>query len=401
MQATGVTAIIPAYNAQPFIAQALTSLATQTVPPQRIMVINDASTDATLATIHHWQLAYPQQAVTVINNDTQRGVAATRNRGLASADTPVVLWLDADDEAEPHCLETLLVAQQQHPQALLLAGVAIASNTAGQPISEALYPDYDIAHWSPLAQWADVLRRNPIPSASGVLVCRHALLQAGGFNNVKADDWDAWLRLLSPWPTAPSQPLLHIVREGLPTVKVRRHGANLSSHLKTMHTSEKDVLRDWLQSVGWAKLQHAMLQRPTPQAKADCVLLAQRLGLWPLAIRLGVQWHDMDPEQPALCFAQGLTAAYQHQWHNALTLFSKTLAHTDGNRPHLAALNNQAVCWAWLGQWDKARAQWANLCIQSPHFLDAKWNMATATAPNSLKLSWRALRHVLLPYNQS
>jgi hypothetical protein len=401
--ATDVTAIIPAYNAQPFIGQALTSLAQQTLPPSHIIIIDDASTDATLSTIYQWQTSYPQQSMTVLSNARRCGVAFSRNRGLALANTTFVLWLDADDELEPHCIQILLIAQQSHPNLLLLAGIAVAINEAGCPISQPLRPDYDISTWSRTAQWAEVLRRNPIPSASGVLVHRPSLLKAGGFySNVKADDWEAWLRLLSPRDNGDTDPILHIVSQEIPTVKVRRHGSNLSSQLSTMQASEQQVLTDLLKTCGWATLQQAMLARPTPHVRADCLLLAQRLGLWTIATALGEQWNALEHAQPAWCFAQGLTAAHQQQWQDALRLFSKVLMNTNdifSDKPHLAALNNQAVCWAWLGQWDKAKQQWASLHQYNPQFLDANWNLRLPQHLDGLRLSWRPLRPVLLPYS--
>ncbi|MBR3979356.1 MAG: glycosyltransferase family 2 protein [Oscillospiraceae bacterium] len=88
-----VSVIVPAYNCAPFIAQALDSALIQDVPLE-IIVINDCSTDGLDSIMARYQTC-PQ--IRYIKNETNLGVAETRNRGVRLAQGKYIAFLDADD----------------------------------------------------------------------------------------------------------------------------------------------------------------------------------------------------------------------------------------------------------------------------------------------------------------
>lgn len=85
-----VSAIIPAFNAAAFIADAIESVLTQSRPPEEIIVVDDGSSDET-GTIAG---KYPQ--VTLVRQDNA-GQGAARNRGAEQARGELLAFLDADD----------------------------------------------------------------------------------------------------------------------------------------------------------------------------------------------------------------------------------------------------------------------------------------------------------------
>lgn len=85
------TVVIPAWNAQATIGEALHSVRSQTVPPARIIVVDDGSTDATVAAAR--ATGVPFDLVTQAN----AGPGAATTAGLALVSTPWVAMLDADD----------------------------------------------------------------------------------------------------------------------------------------------------------------------------------------------------------------------------------------------------------------------------------------------------------------
>jgi glycosyltransferase involved in cell wall biosynthesis len=102
-----VSILIPAYNAERWIADALRSAQAQTWPRKEIVVIDDGSTDGTLEIAR--QFASP--CVAVIRQDKQ-GAAAARNAAFALSQGDYIQWLDADDllsaakiERQIHVLE--------------------------------------------------------------------------------------------------------------------------------------------------------------------------------------------------------------------------------------------------------------------------------------------------------
>lgn len=88
-----VSVIIPAYNCTSYIETALESALIQDVPME-IIVINDCSKDDLDAVMAKYQ-SYPQ--IRYLKNETNLGVAETRNRGVALAQGQYVAFLDADD----------------------------------------------------------------------------------------------------------------------------------------------------------------------------------------------------------------------------------------------------------------------------------------------------------------
>jgi len=100
--------IMPAYNAAKTLQQAVGSALRQTDPRLEVLVIDDASADATAAIAEDLAAADPR--VRLLRQPSNRGPAAARNRGLAAAQGTWIALLDADDEFVPERLETLLTS---------------------------------------------------------------------------------------------------------------------------------------------------------------------------------------------------------------------------------------------------------------------------------------------------
>jgi glycosyltransferase involved in cell wall biosynthesis len=95
-----VSIVIPAYNAEPYVAETLRSALAQTWPRTEVVVVNDGSRDGTPAATR----AFAGPRVKVIDQEN-RGAAAARNRGLREAQGEFVQFLDADDLLAPDKVE--------------------------------------------------------------------------------------------------------------------------------------------------------------------------------------------------------------------------------------------------------------------------------------------------------
>src|SRR6266566_9337206 len=91
-----VSILIPAFNAQEWITDTLKSAIAQTWPRKEILVIDDGSTDQTLAIARQ----FASEGVSVITQKNQ-GAAATRNKALSISQGDYIQWLDADDPLAP------------------------------------------------------------------------------------------------------------------------------------------------------------------------------------------------------------------------------------------------------------------------------------------------------------
>lgn len=99
-----ISVIIPCYNGEAFVADAISSVLAQELAPHEIIVIDDGSSDGSAA-----QVARFGEAVRLLRGP-HRGIAAARNRGLAAAEGELLAWLDADDLLEPEALRVLAEA---------------------------------------------------------------------------------------------------------------------------------------------------------------------------------------------------------------------------------------------------------------------------------------------------
>ena len=88
-----ISVIIPAYNVEKYIKSALDSLKKQAELPNEVIVINDGSTDGTLAVAESFMFPVKYQVVSIKNG----GQGRARNLGVALASSEYVYFFDADD----------------------------------------------------------------------------------------------------------------------------------------------------------------------------------------------------------------------------------------------------------------------------------------------------------------
>ena len=104
-----VSVIIPVYNGDRYIEEAIDSILMQTYPDWEIIIVDDGSTDNTPNIIEKYgdYLKYFRQA--------NQGVAASRNLGLSKARGEYIAFLDQDDVFLPHKLETQVNVLVENP----------------------------------------------------------------------------------------------------------------------------------------------------------------------------------------------------------------------------------------------------------------------------------------------
>jgi len=104
--------VIPVYNRGGIIGRTLQSIQAQTYRPLKIILVDNASTDNTVAVLGAWrsEVSAPDFEVEVLCEPTP-GAAVARNRGLSRVDTPWVMFFDSDDTMRPgHCDRAMAAA---------------------------------------------------------------------------------------------------------------------------------------------------------------------------------------------------------------------------------------------------------------------------------------------------
>ena len=132
-----ITVLMPAYNAEKYIGNAIASVLGQTYADFELVIVNDGSTDGTLDVIN----TFYDRRIVVINQHNM-GVAAALNTGLKRSKGIYIARFDADDVCYPERLEKQLGFLQQNPEYILVGSDAdyILEN------DEFLFHFYCIAH---------------------------------------------------------------------------------------------------------------------------------------------------------------------------------------------------------------------------------------------------------------
>ena len=190
-----VSVVIATYNGARHVLQTLQSALGQTYPHVEIIVVDDGSTDNTVATVQELGAA-----IHVIQR-TNGGVSAARNMGAKAAHGEFISFLDQDDIWHPRHLQRQLDGLQTWPGAAVVvspyqhwypAGDQDTDPAAPLPVEPSLNIDAAYSGWVYhqflLDCWA---------LTSATTMRKVAFLAAGGFDETRpyAEDWDLWLRL--------------------------------------------------------------------------------------------------------------------------------------------------------------------------------------------------------------
>jgi hypothetical protein len=136
-----VSILIPAYNAEEYIADTLESAIAQTWPHQEIIVVDDGSTDRTLTIARQFE----SRGVSIVTQ-TNQGAAAARNKALSVSRGDYIQWLDADDLLAPD-----KVARQLESSDLSRSPRTLLSSAWGRFMYR-----QDRAEFTPTALWCDL-----------------------------------------------------------------------------------------------------------------------------------------------------------------------------------------------------------------------------------------------------
>jgi glycosyltransferase involved in cell wall biosynthesis len=220
-----ISAVIAAYQAEDWIAEALESILSQTRPPDEVVVVDDGSTDGTARELERFA-----DRIRIIRQPNG-GCPAAFNTAFRAARGDFVAMCGADDIWEPRKLEWQAEAILAHPEADVFFGHAMV---VGRIEAEHSRPP-GVGLLDNVA-FRDALFKECCVSAPSVLIRRSLFESLGPFvESFGADDWEYWFRCLRSGARFYYDPRV--------LLSWRQHGSNLSGQTTWMDECARQVRR--------------------------------------------------------------------------------------------------------------------------------------------------------------
>ena len=289
-----VSVVMPAYNAAATIEQAMASVWAQGYPALELLVVDDGSTDGTVALV---QAATAQGHPVRLWQQANQGPAQARNLALQHAQGALIAFLDADDVWLPGKLQAQVAHLHKHPDTDVVFGrfQRWEANAQGQFDAPPTHVQPQPGLAPPSGNlYADLLLDSAIHIITA-LVHKRVFERVGGFDTslFTGEDYDFWLRV--SW--------LHRIDQLAQTVAwYRIHPASVTKRLWP-HSAEYQVLQ-----------KHLALHGATgPDGRT-------------------VPTHVLNQRLFGICFGHG----YHHFWHGSPWVAFKAYAKATRHHP-----------WAW------------------------------------------------------
>jgi glycosyltransferase involved in cell wall biosynthesis len=207
-----VTVVIPTRNRTRLLTRALQSVLNQEEADFEVIVVDDASTDATPRTVEGFQ----DDRISVIRLDRRVGVAAARNVAIAEARGRWLAFLDDDDVWAVQKLRRQQAVASDTGASLVYAGVVLLDDE-GSPI--------EVVRWvEPEELMPGILETNLVGTPSAVFAETGLVRDVGAFDDrlEALADWDLWIRLVAAGSAA-------LCRDYLCGYTMHREGMHLHS----------------------------------------------------------------------------------------------------------------------------------------------------------------------------
>ncbi len=214
-----ITVIIPVFNTEKYLAEAIASVLSQTVKPAGIIVIEDGSTDKSAEVARQFE-----PFVRIISQEN-KGAGAARNTGIINASGEYLAFLDADDLWAENKVEIQLSYLQNYPGTDMVFGY----------VEQFISPELTDEHKSNLIPELEKMQGF---LAGAMLIKKTTFLKVGFFNEkLELGEFIDWFSRAKD---------LGLTNEVLPEILLRRriHDANMGIYKKHFKKDYTSILRE-------------------------------------------------------------------------------------------------------------------------------------------------------------
>ena len=180
-----ISIVMPSYNSEKTIREAIESIIGQTYDNWELIVVDDCSEDKTVDIVK----SFNDNRIRILLNDSNRNVSYSRNRAIHDAKAEWIAFLDSDDKWDYTKLEKQVALLNEKEDAkLIFTGSAFMDDDGNRLQYELKVPEE--------ITYNELLKQNLI-SCSSVLIEKD-LIKAHPFpgSNVIAEDYAVWLQIL-------------------------------------------------------------------------------------------------------------------------------------------------------------------------------------------------------------
>lgn len=188
VQAPLISVIMPVYNAERYVAEAIESILAQTLGDFEFLITDDGSSDRSLAILQKYA---EQDSRIRLKQSPNQGVSLTRNEMFQQARGELIAVMDADDVAMPDRFALQITFLKEHPEVVCVGTSHSLIDEKGRLLTFLTLPATDDAiQKAALAGHGSICH----PSA---MIRRWALEKIGGYDAAyhSAHDLDVWLKL--------------------------------------------------------------------------------------------------------------------------------------------------------------------------------------------------------------
>ena len=247
-----VTVVIPCFNEERFVGQALDSILKQTFADWECLVIDDASNDGSLREI--WKTAATDERFRVLRHRVNSGLSASRNTGLRAARGRFVTFLDADDLLMSESLIDRVIALSNHASDPHVLGSYCGVRVSPEEVALDDLPGRMKFDSTQIIDLVSADSECPF-NAHAPLLLTDRLRALGGFDEemrLGAEDWDLWYRAMRNGYT--------FVPARYTTAVYRQKRRSMVRTMPDGHVSEADRLIE----AAHQPAQPSILTAPTP-----------------------------------------------------------------------------------------------------------------------------------------
>lgn len=300
-----VSVIIPTYNRPDYLREAVDSIFAQTYPSIEILIIDDGSSDGgahTKSTLKPYLSPDPQLPKVVYLYQKNGGLVSAVNRGLELARGEYIQRLDDDDRLLPEKIARSVKVFQARPAVGLVATGYYHINAAGERLRT--YPPRRCPDSSRLLN----MLMGCISACAGVMVRSLVHQKVGVYRDIKAQDYEMWIRVAKAFK---------VETINLPLAEYRQHPGGSINIKDNRAKMERDILnftREQIETTPLDELIPNLRSAPHAYALRAAVYLqkdgeyARGIPLAKAELEKGLQ---LAPADPLLLLWEGVLAVHE------------------------------------------------------------------------------------------